>query len=137
MHPSTQAKNLIKLGHLKLTIPMESIYVKQRASKYSIFFPAQDGNISTLEEERFPYSMNMDFGPALNNDSFDLDADLTIQRNRIQTLEQQQAADAVRRALNPPAPPGSQTQPDQNGPEHEARSSPSPNTSGTSLGNHS
>jgi hypothetical protein len=32
MHPSTQAKNPIKLGHLKLTIPMESIYVKQRTS---------------------------------------------------------------------------------------------------------
>ena len=49
MHPSNQARNPIKLGHLKLTIPMESMYVKQRRAKYSNFFPAQDGNISTLD----------------------------------------------------------------------------------------
>jgi hypothetical protein len=115
---------------------MESIYVKQRTAKYSFFFPAQDGNISTLEEERFPYSMNMDFGPALNNDSFDLDAALTVQRHRVQTLEQQRAAEAVRQALQP-GPPGSQAQQDQGGLGHERRSSLSPTTSDTSLEHHS
>ena len=108
MHPSNQAKNPVKLGQLKLTIPMESIYVKQRTAKYSFFFPAQDGNISTLEEERFPYSMNMDFGPALNNTSFDLDNILTAQRDRVQTLEQQMAAELVGRTFRP-GPPASQT----------------------------
>ena len=52
-------------------------------------------------------------------------------------MEQQRAADAVRLALNPTGPHGSQAQQDQNGLEHEPRSSPSPNTSDTSLDHHS
>ena len=57
MHPSNQARNPIKLGQLKLTIPMESIYVKQNSLRYSVFFPSQDGYVSTLEEETFPFSL--------------------------------------------------------------------------------
>ena len=141
MHPSNQAKNPIKLGHLKLTIPMESIYVKQRSLRYSIFFPSQDGNVSTLEEESFPYSMNMDFGPALNNESFELDTSLNhIQRTRTQTREQLEAAKTVREVFSPaagqsqpPAPPVSQAQPGHSSSEQEARSSP--NTTNASSGN--
>ena len=133
MHPSDQAKNPVQLGQLKLTIPMESIYVKQRAAaKYSFFFPAKDGNISTLEEERFPYSMNMDFGPALNNNSFDLDTLLTNQRDGVRTLEQQMAAELVERTFGPDPPP-SQIQHGSNGLDQERHSSPSPHTSETSL----
>jgi hypothetical protein len=148
MHSSSQARNPIKLGHLKLTIPMESIYVKQRTVKHSNFFPAQDGNVSTLEEESFPYSMLMDFGPALSNESFgppeqvQLDSSLNhMQRTRTQTREQLEAADNCRLVFSPPAgqsqppvPPVSQAQPGHSSSEQGVPRS-SPNTTNTSSGN--
>ena len=134
MHPASQAKNPVQLGQLKLTIPMESIYVKQSAAaKYSLFFPAQDGNISTLEEEKFPYSMNMDFGPALSNTSFEVDVQLDQQREGIRSLEQRMAAQLVASTFQPNPPP-SQAQQGSNGSGQERQSSLSPHTSESSRG---
>ena len=103
MHSTNQARTPVQLGLLQLAVPMESIFCKQNTVKPTNFYPDKDGNISTIEQQTFPYSMLMDFGPSLQlGDSMDqadknlLDTSLDVSqsqpRNRlIMTHEQTQA----------------------------------------------
>ena len=75
MHPATQARTPIQLGHLQLAVPMECFFFKQNSVKPVNFFPDEDGNILTIEQQTFPYSMLMDFGPALPHLDTSLDPD--------------------------------------------------------------